>query len=237
MQLSDIPWIKSAPKQPLCDVPWVGTAVVLSDGSVNFCCFSDAAVGNVNQQPFEKIWNGHAMQRIRKTLAAGQLPIECHSTACPFYRGDKSHFIYERMDGSDQSMVPREYPPPAQARVQIRGSRLKIRKPEIRTGESCEFVLELQWCGAPGVADVFVGVGLGQKMNFLPNFDAFAVPYLCEIKLAESKAPIIIKGRVRAEYLQVHGNYQLCAALFAPESNPYIQANSYWSDTQGFTIR
>ena len=70
-------WLENLPPRPLCDIPWLGRAVVLSSGDVNFCCSSDAVVGNVNKEPLEEIWRGATMQGIRRSLAAQVLPPQC----------------------------------------------------------------------------------------------------------------------------------------------------------------
>ena len=73
---------------PFAKCPGVGTVAILSDGT-NLCCYSSAIVGNVNRNSFVEIWNGPAMQNIRRELVEGRFPPECRSTSCPIFRGDE----------------------------------------------------------------------------------------------------------------------------------------------------
>src|SRR4051794_15422837 len=96
-------WIDECLQRPICDVPWLGTAIVFSTGDVQFCCFSGHSVGNINEEPFEKVWTGKSMREIRQALIEQRLPPQCQSSSCPIFRGDKLHYIVKRMECSSQS--------------------------------------------------------------------------------------------------------------------------------------
>jgi MoaA/NifB/PqqE/SkfB family radical SAM enzyme len=58
-----------------CMHPFTGLAT-REDGAVKVCCRS-AAVGNIQCQSLEEIWNNNTMRRIRKQVLAGERPLEC----------------------------------------------------------------------------------------------------------------------------------------------------------------
>ena len=51
-----------------CSEPWASIWVT-SAGDVRTCCLNDKSFGNLNEQTFEKIWNGAAYQRFREQHA------------------------------------------------------------------------------------------------------------------------------------------------------------------------
>ena len=64
--------------QPRCHLPWQ-QMVVDSTGYVSPCCCNQrSAIGNVNEQSIEEIWNGPGYQRLRKYMAEGNL----HEAGC-----------------------------------------------------------------------------------------------------------------------------------------------------------
>src|SRR5215470_8503674 len=151
----DVVWIDAKSKQPLCDVPWLGTSVVLSNGNVNFCCFSDAIVGNVNEQTFEQIWNGARMRDVRRALSEQRLPAECQSTSCPIFRGDTAHYLIDRMNGNDPA---RDRIEPSMVKECLRGSALSLSSDTVDFAETLEIAINLRWRGAPLLADLFIAV-------------------------------------------------------------------------------
>ena len=61
-----------------CQKPWTGL-MVESEGSVKVCCFTSPYVGNLNQQSFEEIWNGPALQALRRSFLDGTPPEGCRT--------------------------------------------------------------------------------------------------------------------------------------------------------------
>jgi len=51
------------------------------DGNVFPCCGSSQIIGNLNQEPLEKIWNVN-FEKLREPLRRGELPTTCKSF-CP----------------------------------------------------------------------------------------------------------------------------------------------------------
>jgi hypothetical protein len=223
-------WIAAAPQRPLCDVPWLGTSVVLSDGSVNFCCFSDAVVGNVNTASFEEVWDGKVMRHIRHELSEQRFPHECQSSSCPLYRGDQLHYLLDRMDGPNSFRATATHDPHAQLREQLAGSALLV-SGGTGGGDPIRASLEFRFQGNRLSADLFVGVRHPDGViRFLPNSETYAVPMLTGIALSEKESSMQLDllpdgaGRFRAA-----GDYEICAALFERDSNPNLLSNCYWS--------
>jgi len=67
-------------RQEICRWPW-GGAYIATDGSVVPCCLvADprvAALGNIFETPFSKIWQGRAYQSLRKKMKSGNYPEYC----------------------------------------------------------------------------------------------------------------------------------------------------------------
>lgn len=82
----------SAPK-PICEKAWTD-ALIGIDGSVKFCCNihsegqkQSMAIGNLNNQDFEDIWNGPVAVRMRRQFINGIFPEEC--SMCSRYDASK----------------------------------------------------------------------------------------------------------------------------------------------------
>jgi radical SAM protein with 4Fe4S-binding SPASM domain len=75
-------------REPGCTWPWDG-AYVTWDGTVQPCCMvmgSDrVALGELTDQPFERIWNGVGYQQFRRRLRSADPPEICRG--CSMYRG------------------------------------------------------------------------------------------------------------------------------------------------------
>jgi radical SAM protein with 4Fe4S-binding SPASM domain len=226
------------PQRPLCDVPWLGISVVLSDGRINFCCFSDATVGNVNEESFEQIWNGKIMQNIRKSLSEQRLPSECQSASCPIYRGDDLNYIFNRMEGPSSFKTTGSHDPHAEARVRLQHSELQVNCNGLRTGDTLEVNLEFYYQGEPLVSDLFVGIRHPDGViRFLPDFEDYAVPFKSFVRFSEDRVPLRFKVvEERIDCSQTEGKYEICAALFQHDSNPNLLSNCYWSSTKPFNI-
>jgi hypothetical protein len=231
----DVLWLQAPPRQPLCDVPWLGTAVVLSDGNVNFCCYSSTIVGNVNQRSFEEIWNGSVMRRVRRELTAHRLPPECQSNSCPFFRGDELNYIYDRMEGRYSFRATGTQDPHATLRERLQGTALQV----IRHGGSMEALvdvdLEIRYQGQPILTDVFVAIRSPDgSLRFLPDFDDYATPFFPYLELHEERSPLHLEVLRQGTFDA--GESQVCAALFASGSNPNLVSNCYWSEIESILL-
>lgn len=233
----EVTWIQKAPQRPLCDVPWLGNSVVLADGAVNFCCFSSAVVGNVNEQPFDKVWNGQTMQRIRRALSNQTLPPECQSTSCPIYRGDDRHYILNRMDGSHGVRATGTLDPNRSIRERLEGSRIRHSSFNPAKGEAPDIVIEFHVAGAPVVADLFVAVSMPDgKTVFLPDKEDYAIPFQWGIELRHQEEPQEISVLQHGKEFELPGTYRVCAALFRSNENPNLLSNCYWSAQCDFAV-
>jgi hypothetical protein len=220
-----LPWLAKLPRRPLCPVPWEGNTVVGSDGQVLLCCFSDAVVGNVRDEPFERIWNGKTMQRIRRTLVAGALPPECRSGSCPFFRGDSLHYLLDRRDGAFRNGGAEQAQAVASARLV--GSRLAMPS-RVRRGERLRAELELRYEGEAARADLFVCLQRGDGTpRFLPHDLEFPAPFAAGITIGSPGASWTVLDETAAAPLG--GTVTLSAALFVPDSDPNLPQHCYWS--------
>jgi len=216
----NVRWIAAAPLRPLCDVPWVGTSVVLSDGNVNFCCFSSALVGNVNEASFESIWAGERMQRIRRELTAQRFPAECQSPSCPLFRSDEETFLRQRMDGVAAPNL-------RDMRWRVRESTLELDKEHLNIWQAPKVTLDLKYEGGAFAADLFIAVQLSDSsFRFLPDYTDYPVPF-CRLD-----APCVHTVPLLPKYFMLPGRYELSAALFEPESNPNLLASCYWAQAK-----
>jgi hypothetical protein len=225
-------WIERLPQHPLCDVPWVGRSVVLSDGRVNFCCYSDAVVGNVNEQPLEQIWRGEPMRRIRETLTQQRFPVECQSNSCPIFRGDRFSYLHERMDGSARGEDADH------DRRELDASKLAITPARVALGDRVKVELRLASGGAPHAVDLFVGVTAPDgSVRFLPEWTETPLPFAQGVEVGGAGAPATLAlfdapvgGAI------VPGPYEICVGYFLPAANPNVAANCLWSARGRLTI-
>jgi hypothetical protein len=219
-------WIPDEPA-PLCHIPWMGTAVVLADGSVNFCCYSSAVIGNVNAQPFDEIWNGPIITGIREALRSQILPPQCQSTSCPIYRGDELTNLMVDLEPHG-FLATGTHDPHAGIRQRLHGTRVRAKA----GGDSPGLVLEVCYRGEPLKADVFLAIHYpGSIIRFLPDLDEVPEPALCGVELRADLAPVRFDGiRIPA------GGDRISAALFATGSDPNRYSNCYWSETIPFPI-
>jgi iron-sulfur cluster protein len=225
----DIAWIDAKSKQPLCDVPWLGTSVVLSNGNVNFCCFSDAIVGNVNEQTFEQIWNGARMRDVRRALSEQRLPTECQSMSCPIFRGDTDHYLIDRMNGKDPA---RDRIEPSLVKERLCGSALSLSTDTVGAGETLGIAINLRWRGAPLSADLFIALRRDDGLClFLPDYDDYAVPFATVVELSEAGGPLRIEAQADTKFIRGPCAFKVCAALFRTGSTPHLVSNCYWSQT------
>jgi MoaA/NifB/PqqE/SkfB family radical SAM enzyme len=76
--------------------------VVTSEGAVRACCFSQP-IGNLNEADFDSIWNGKAMQNLRRDIANNEINEVCRNAACKYVSNmklseDKSPFVAVNID-------------------------------------------------------------------------------------------------------------------------------------------
>jgi hypothetical protein len=200
----------------------------MSTGDVQFCCFSDGIIGNVNQQPFDKIWNGPTMQRIRRSLIEQRLPPQCQSTSCPIYRGDRLHYIISRMEGHHSFERTGTHDHHASIRARLQNSEVQVvGRNSDRIGLNIEFKCEGQ---QPVIADLFIAIRVPNgTCYFLPDAVEYPTPFRCAIELNAAKTPLRLTATSPPEYLKLSGDYEFCVALFEKESNPNLISNCYWS--------
>lgn len=228
-----VPWIRPDGSRPLCDVPWLGTSIVQSDGSVNFCCFSSTTVGNVNEQSFQEIWNGSAMIEIRESLSQGRLPAACRSTSCPMFRGDDLHYLFDRMEGPHRFRRTGTHDPHRRIREQLAGTTLVTSRDSVRIGGTLNVALQVRYRGEPLAADLFVGiVAPDGTIRFLPEFEDYAIPLSMSLELngTRDSREIPLFDR-RVDMFGPPGVYEFCAALFDRDSNPNLPSNCYWAES------
>jgi hypothetical protein len=231
-----VSWIEGTPRRPLCDVPWLGTSVVLSDGNVNFCCFSDAMVGNVNQQSFEEIWDGPVMRKIRHELVEQRFPQECQSTSCPLYRGDQFSYLLDRMDGLHSFRLKGTHDPHAEHRRLLGECAVQVEPPPA-AGEGPRVRVRLKYQGKWLAADLFAGVrDPDGTLSFLPDATPYAAPFASGIELTQNAAPVELELWSGSVAPLAPGRYEFCVALFARDSNPNLLSNCYWAETLNLTL-
>ncbi len=175
---AQLPWLRNIPPLPLCDVPWFGNLVVLATGEVNFCCFSPASIGNLNEQPFDELWNGPVMRRIRRSLAQQEFPPECRSISCPIYRGDPHHHIKARTEGSLMGNDPSQEQRRQLVREGLRESQIlaQLDQDTIR--------LRIQYSGPAEYADAYACAIVGSdSWEFLPSGGQVPMPFAVGIAL------------------------------------------------------
>lgn len=233
--LPRVSWIEGAPKPPVCDVPWLGTSVVLSDGNVNFCCFSDAVVGSVKTATFDEVWNGPTMRRIRRELSAQRFPQECQSSSCPLYRGDQLSYLLKRMDGPFGMRATGTPDPHAAVRAQLQGSTVTVTAD--RQSQAQEISVDLRFTGHWIAVDVYLALrSPSGSLSFLPGGEPYALPSVADIHLSEGAPARSITIRPEGEaWFGAPGAYELCTAFFARYSNPNLLSNCYWSTTTAIT--
>ena len=61
-----------------CSFPWTGLRVEMN-GRVRVCCAQSILLGNIDEQPFEEIWNSPAAQAMRRLFLEGRPPEGCRN--------------------------------------------------------------------------------------------------------------------------------------------------------------
>ena len=88
-RIQQIPLLTRGERRTRCREPWRGGLVVLQDGTVTVCCVDhdgDLAVGHVGERRLRDLWNGPAMQDLRRCHVEGDLPPLC--AGCSEYPTD-----------------------------------------------------------------------------------------------------------------------------------------------------
>jgi len=88
-RVQQIPLLTRGKRRTRCREPWRGGLVVLQDGTVTVCCVDhdgDLAVGHVEQDRLRDLWNGRALQALRRRHVEGDLPELC--AGCSEYPSD-----------------------------------------------------------------------------------------------------------------------------------------------------
>jgi radical SAM protein with 4Fe4S-binding SPASM domain len=229
--LPQILWLGDLPKRPLCDVPWMGNTVVLANGDVNFCCFSEAVVGNVKHTPLKEIWNNETMRRIRRGLREQYLPPECRSSSCPIFRGDENHVILTRMDGAYRERLTGTAEPHADKRAGFAASCLKENR-GVLSDAGPVFDFDLRYEGAPVCVDLYVAIRAEDRVvRFLPRLEEVPIPHRVGVRLP-SDSPLSVRWPTGGDAAgRKFGSYDVCGAVFESGSHPNISSNCYWFAT------
>jgi MoaA/NifB/PqqE/SkfB family radical SAM enzyme len=66
-----------------CADPWVRT-YISAEGFVRPCCVSGRVMGNLAQQDFDEIWNGHRYRWFRRRVKSCLPPVECLNCSIPW---------------------------------------------------------------------------------------------------------------------------------------------------------
>ena len=222
-------WVERLPPRPLCDVPWFGNAIVLSDGQVNFCCHSNGVAGNINDAPFEEIWNGAIMRGIRRELSAQRLPVLCQTPSCPIFRGDTRHFLLDRAGktSSNPLTIGPEVRPQVTAwfsatRLDVRRRARLLRRPVLDLDLAIDYSGPHAFC-----ADLFVGVApAGGQVAFAPTGQRAPEPIRFDIGLG----PLAPHHDLRLTGIAAPaGAGEICVALFIANANPLATNQCVWS--------
>ncbi len=88
-RVQTIPLLTRGVRRTRCREPWRGGLVVLRDGRVTVCCVDadgELAVGHVERDRLQDLWNGPALRALRRAHVSGPLPALC--AGCTEYPSD-----------------------------------------------------------------------------------------------------------------------------------------------------
>ena len=103
-----------------------GRLRVDSDGDVSPCCYAtqgELSLGNLRNQPFEKIWNSTEAQDLRRGMFSGDVPVLCQScryhdlvkpfSSLPFVEQEEAGFSQNHSTAYDKAVpcLEANYPP------------------------------------------------------------------------------------------------------------------------------
>ncbi len=98
-RVQKIPLLTQGERRTRCREPWRGGLVVLQDGRVTVCCVDhdgELAFGDVREQSLRSLWNGKAMQALRRRHVEGDLPAIC--AQCTEYPTDAAAPRFSKKD-------------------------------------------------------------------------------------------------------------------------------------------
>jgi sulfatase maturation enzyme AslB (radical SAM superfamily) len=105
-RVQSIPLLTEGPRRTRCREPWRGGLVVLRDGTVTVCCVDHdgaLAVGHVETDRLEDLWNGPKMRALRRCHVSGDLPAPC--ATCTEYPTDAAAPRFSRPEEASR-LVP-----------------------------------------------------------------------------------------------------------------------------------
>ena len=227
-------WADPMKSYPICDVPWYGRSVILSSGDVHFCCFSGAIVGNVNQQPFEEIWNGPKMQEIREALTEGTLPAECRSPSCPVFVDETTGTLVPIIQRLPQDVVKQNSNRVAEVRDRLLDSELIIEPSVVRPGQTVRLKTIVRADEYGVTLDRYLAIrNPDGSLHFVPRGDSHPLPYAAQ-SLVKGTEEFVLELPVIDE--TTPGEYEVCSAFFDAGSSSGFVENCYWSACAKFTV-
>jgi hypothetical protein len=66
-----------------CGLPWEWLTVD-SSGNACCCCHSRGLIGNLNEAPFDEVWNGPKMLQLRKAISEDKFVPYCKGASCQY---------------------------------------------------------------------------------------------------------------------------------------------------------
>ena len=102
-RIQQIPLLTRGERRTRCREPWRGGLVVLQDGRVTVCCVDhdgELAFGDVRKDRLRDLWNGPALQALRRCHVNGDLPPIC--ATCTEYPTDAAAPRFSRRDESSK---------------------------------------------------------------------------------------------------------------------------------------
>lgn len=103
-RVQQIPLLTRGERRTRCREPWRGGLVVLQDGTVTVCCVDHdgvLSVGHVERDRLRDLWNGEAMQTIRRQHVSGDLPPLC--AGCSEYPTDAAAPRFSKREEGSKS--------------------------------------------------------------------------------------------------------------------------------------
>ncbi len=107
-RVQQIPLLTHGRRRTRCREPWRGDLVVLQDGRVTVCCVDhegELALGDVRRDRLVDLYNGPAMQALRRRHACGDLPALC--ARCTEYPSDAAAPRFSTPEEASRTPPPR----------------------------------------------------------------------------------------------------------------------------------
>lgn len=83
-------------KEIYCNYPW-NSCTILNNGNVHPCCMTGPKIGNLDNEDFDKIWNGEKVKKIRTLFLERKIPEKCKSCYL-MGKGTDKYFILKRVN-------------------------------------------------------------------------------------------------------------------------------------------